>query len=184
MSAETAPSFPAPWSNSESAHQTADAIGFLSEVRRWRREAVAWLESSRDDRISGELAAFLLWTLGAAPPPRGKVGPYSVSALPEAALASAWNTAAESTTRNVEAVLVWRAGVVDYLSDVWDTIGPSLFDMEECGVATDLFMPRGLGFDGHCWWCLQPYSWTSGRADHRPVCPIERSLGQPIWPTD
>ena len=153
----------------------------MIDVRRWRDETVAWLESSQNDRVSEELTEFLLWTLGAAPRPQYKIGPYVVTVFPEDAAEPDSDRAARraqsaTTSREVEHVLLWRAQVVDFLTDVWDTIGPSLFEMEECDAATALFMPAGEVPAEYCDYCLEPYADAAGRVEHEQVCPIRRFL--------
>ena len=77
----------------------------------------------------------------------------------------------------------WRAHVVDFLADVWDTVGKPLFDMEECGYATDeLLMPSPAPGIRFCPDCLErfPEPDTNGRLrEHYGSCPVRRMLDQP-----
>ena len=78
------------------------------------------------------------------------------------------------TQPSVFAILVWRSRLVDFLSDVWDVLGPPLLEMEESGwVIHELLMPPSevtLCLD-----CLQPMAAVAQlAARHLDECEIRR----------
>lgn len=143
---ESAHSFP-PVSASV-ANGTASAqeeAAFLDAFDRWRVAAAAWLRDATERAdISPALRDLLLWTLGypvAADRPPSR---YVVDQIP-------W-----PGDDRAGAILAWRSGIVDFLSDVWDTLGPADFELQECSRTIDeIFTPAILRGIAHCPDCLQ-----------------------------
>ena len=135
---------------------------FVAEVGDWRKATLDWLDS-RDamEQLSPQLIRLLRDTLTG-------FESHGVEPFPMESLAN---------QANVEPILMWRARLVDFLSDVWDTFGMSEFTPTECGVAEKLLMPEDS--TNRCPLCL--LSWASD-APHRHYdhCPVQlrwRSLG-------
>jgi hypothetical protein len=177
MTAERDPRFPPVpdgyWTGS-STH--AGRSAFLDGARKWRADALHWLEAgSRASRLSAELSEFMRWALGDPTASPQDAGPYHVSSFPTGALRPG---ARETDTVDV---LVWRARLVDMLADVWDTLGPARFEIEECREATRVLMPdetRGRHF---CPYCLDPESPSADPAAHDANCPIQRNVLTTGW---
>jgi hypothetical protein len=106
------------WSNDETA---------LPAIEAWRAAFATWLESGA---ISESLATVLLELLGMEPTSTFARSPYHLVRYPAA-------------SPSLHAVLLWRAGIVDFLSDIWDTMGAADFDIEECQLVSDLLTPLG-----------------------------------------
>jgi hypothetical protein len=141
---------------------------FLRQVDCWREQATAYLTSLPRDGtspISDELAVLLRQLIaGERLPERGaKAGrPYGLATFPAPARGHDPERALE--------VLVWRSKVVDFLSDVWDTLGPAAYEMEECGFVVERLLAPAL--DGTvCPECAQPIAdWS----EHEPLCVVRR----------
>jgi hypothetical protein len=179
------PTFPALPEGYWSGHADDPSVqAFLEHVLRWREQVVKWLAGGHaDDRLSPGLHDFLLWVLGQRAGPAVDTAPYAVSAFPYQRAADARVSRLSGRTIadvDVLDVLIWRALVVDFLADIWDTIGPPQFDVDECGYATALFMPDGE--DGRrCPYCLQEYSGAVDPANHTEGCPIQRNALITRW---
>lgn len=151
-----------------------EEAAFLDEFDRWRVTTATWLRDAAERaEISVALRDLLLWTLGYPvvadrPPSR-----YVVTRVPGPGADRAG------------AILAWRSGIVDFLADVWDTLGPADFELQECSRTIDeIFTPAMLRGVAHCLDCLQIR--TSDPADTAPDggqhvlnCPIRlrRLLG-------
>ena len=72
-------------------------------------------------------------------------------------------------------VLLWRLVVVDFLEDIWDTIGPPLFGIDETREAVSLLSPPYVR--GRCNLCFEP-----AEDNHYEVCSARlarRALAKP-----
>lgn len=128
---------PVSWSSDESV---------LPAIEAWRAAFVIWVGSGA---ISDALANVLLELLGERRTATFERYPYPLSRYPRIA--------------SVEGVMLWRAGVVDFLSDIWDTIGEADFTIEECRRVSELLTPSA----GVCPLCLEAQG--NGHFDHCPV---------------
>ncbi|HXJ61545.1 MAG TPA: hypothetical protein VNU68_33295 [Verrucomicrobiae bacterium] len=61
--------------------------------------------------------------------------PYNLTCFP----AAASETAPGPDRQTLLQILQWRAGIVDYLGDVWDVVGEPRLDLDEC-TAVELFL--------------------------------------------
>jgi hypothetical protein len=144
----------------------AQAHEALRAVSKWRDDLLAGLRAGEaGDVISAELASTLLELLGATPAATSSIPPrYRAGAFPTSALA------ARDSTDGLRQVLLWRAGVCDFLSDVWDTLGEAAYGVEECGRATRWLLPA----DGVCALCLGTLpADRAARARHFDACAVQ-----------
>ena len=135
------PSFPVVprepfWSSDEAAAEAA-----VLAIERWRVEFASWLTHERDDAISKSLATLLLEVLGDMPTSSFERYSHHLSRYPTSAA-------------SLRAILLWRAGLVDFLSDVWDTMGDADFGIEECARASALLTPPPPDAHPRCPLCL------------------------------
>lgn len=161
------PAFPVVSTELTRADPPADeARAFIAAVLRWRKSAIAWLDvhTARREMSTG-LRDLLKWVLGSPDMTARTTSGYHLRPFPEPA---------GSAPEHVLDVLVWRSGVVDYLSDVWDTIGPGDYELDECTLAIDaLFTPPSLRGVPTCPDCLQPLPETPKAAGaHAIACPV------------
>ena len=138
----------------------AEARAFLDAVEVWRVGALARLAQPAT-ALHGLLAGTLT-TPGTELP---LAPPYAVRPVP------ALTGPPVETARRV---LAWRAAIVDFLSDVWDTLGPAPYPFEECTLAIrELFTPDTAEGTRLCRDCLQPL--PAGQRDaaaHVFACPV------------
>ena len=134
------------------------ASSYLDQIRSWRSAVLAFIEKSGGklapelgnltERAQTALATFLASDWTPEMTAYAARSPYNISAFPASALQAVSNPTMES----VSEVLRWRAGVVDYLSDVYDVIGEPLLDLDEC-IAMNQFL-RPAGNEKLCLFCL------------------------------
>ncbi|HKT00687.1 MAG TPA: hypothetical protein VJT31_14245, partial [Rugosimonospora sp.] len=125
-----------------------------------------WLrDAARRGAVSAGLDTLLRWTLGYPADAAPVSGRYALGQVPDPA---------GPGTEAVQVILVWRSGVVDYLADVWDTIGAAEFEPGECTLAIDeVFTPAVLRGILHCPDCLQLLTDAPGSAQPHPLrCPV------------
>lgn len=154
----------------------------LRQILAWRLAAIHWLRSNRIEQLSSGLVDLLLWSLGDEPFSPIEPGPYLLKAFPPALrrMAPEALPPALAMPDHILDILFWRAHLVDFLADAWDTLGSSLFGMEECGYATQMLIPEDAK-DTHCPLCLLAYpAGESGAVAHYEQCPVQRRLG-PDW---
>lgn len=190
LNAQTdAPSFPlvAPEILGGSPSSTA-ILGFHKEVWSWRRGTILWLTAGQKlAPLTPELAAFLRAALGDP----GAYGPdfsikakYRYPSLPSDTKIGDWKRAHQYAL----AILMWRSMMIYFLSDVWDVIGPPLFDLPECNFAIEaVLMPEGPIRKTLCYNCLQPYGTDRASMQlHEENCIIsklrDREYKIPQWP--
>jgi hypothetical protein len=177
-----APWFPAPPQEFWTGEADGRAIDtFLPRVLVWRDDLAAWLKAEQaSEHLSVDLVDLLQWSIGERRGATLKMSPYALSVFPDGARTPASRGVGTGGAGLLHAavrdVLIWRARLVDFLADVWDTIDTPLFDVDECRMATDLFMPAGHGDDRLCPYCLQEYGGPDRTAVHNGVCPLQRSV--------
>src|SRR6266446_4324310 len=120
---------------------------YLDQIRVWRSTVLEFLDKSGGGpvpeveglarRARMTLATFLAssWTQGVTQ--NAAQSPYNTRAFPGTAL----EAVSHPNVDLVLAVLRWRAGVVDYLSDIWDVIGEPELDVDECGAIEQFLRP-------------------------------------------
>ena len=115
--------------------------------------------------VAAPLLGVLREAFGVDPPDVIRSLPYRVLPFPKPAGAA---------LEDLRKVMLWRAGLVDFLGDCWDTLGPSRFDMAECLAVSARLMPAGATDDGSnktCSYCLVTY----GRdRPHFDECGVQR----------
>ncbi len=162
----------------EGAASGAEAAEFLRAVRRWRADADTWAHAAADHQlVSRRLGDLLSWALG-----RREVGPpvssaYDLFPLDDGTLDDTLDddTRGAGAGAAARSALVWRSGVVDFLADVWDTLGPSDYDPRQCmAVIEALFTPLAVRGVLHCPDCVQPLS-ADEAGLHAWACPIRKA---------
>jgi hypothetical protein len=154
----------------DSTATDSEARAFLGAVDRWRADALTWLDQpATAHRLSPGLRALLVGILTTPGTDRAEPlpvpAPYAVRALP------AFTGPPVGAARQV---LTWRAAIVDFLSDVWDTIGPAPYQFEECTlVIRELFTTDTVRNTTLCRDCLQPLPPDPrDAAAHVFACPV------------
>jgi len=151
------------WSSDEAAARAS-----LAAIARWRGDLAQWLAGpERDDGLSPALAAVMLELLGAAETEAFRRYPYRLARFP------ALPATLPDPCATLRGVLLWRAGVVDFLSDVWDTLGAADFGLEECQRMATLLAPAGSE-DACCPLCLEPLP-PGSAARHFDACAVQTS---------
>jgi hypothetical protein len=148
---------------------------FLVRVESWRKTMIEALRGPLPDpRLTAPMVVLLLTALGGDGPL-----PRQVRRFPRV------GTSEESAVADAREVALWRARLVDYLSDVWDVIGAPEFDLPECAAAERLLAPpppTDPGEGPRCPRCLEllrRLSGSSGFVVHDDTCPALRALGAP-----
>lgn len=136
----------------------AGAAAHLEQLDAWRAGWVRWIATDPGARISPPLRDILVQVLGDAPLTTANALPYRLRPYPI------------TGSRTVEQVVMWRAGVVDFLNDAWDTIGGG-FDVEECGRLAARLMPEAAG-SATCSLCLVAISPEAQRT-HFDDCAVQ-----------
>jgi len=77
--------------------------------------------------------------------------PYHLTPFPTGVL----EPAAAASLDSALGVLRWRAGVEDFLSDIWDVIGEPLLDLDECNAIGAFFRP--ITQERICGFCLTEF---------------------------
>lgn len=111
----------------------ANCVDYVRGVVRWRNRVLTALndedEASKKYGFSARSRLSLLSFLQSGSPLldklRGAGSPYNVQAFPEEEIVT-------GGVQSAMAILRWRAGFVDYLSDVWDVMGEPALDLDEC----------------------------------------------------
>lgn len=147
------------WSADEEAARRA-----LSAVTAFVDALARELDGALAD-LAPPMRAVLAALVGVSPPdPLAKLARYRLAPFPRHSVEG------QSATERLAAVLMWRAGIVDFLSDVWDTLGDAGFSLEDCRVVEGLFTPPGIEPASTCPYCLGPQSPT-----HYAACPVQRA---------
>jgi hypothetical protein len=128
------------------------AANDLEAIDVWKR---AWIASLGGNGAGVAVAPALLGVLreafGASPPDAIRALPYRLTPFPKPSGAP---------LDDLREALLWRAGLVDFLGDCWDTLGPSRFDMTECLAVSARLMPAAAVQDSAnktCAYCLVTY---------------------------
>lgn len=163
-----------------------DVTAFLASAESWRERTRAWLVSpvAVAAPISDEMRRILRAAVAdpqAAPGALAAARIYRLEPFPAPSLAAAagrTNGNCEGERRRLIDVLVWRALLVDFLSDVWDVMGPPLLEMEECEwVIRELLTPQSA--ERLCVSCLQPLSSSEAEQRHFDACVVRIARGDP-----
>ena len=111
---------------------------YLNQIQLWRKEVLEFLKEPTDatgrelpglsERAKRALECFLSTSWDQGTNDYAEQSPYNIAPFPIAALEHAQQGSLDLATQ----VLLWRAAVIDYLSDIWDVIGEPLLDMDEC----------------------------------------------------
>ena len=138
-----------------------DAERAAERIDAWRSGAMARL-GELPDVVSPALRERFAELLGAAGV-QVDAGPYRVAAFP--------------TASGLAPRLLWRAALVDMLSDIWDVMGEPEFDMEECNYLTHLLTPPSRDGAHACSLCLADAPPASKGASHLhfEVCAVQRA---------
>ncbi len=167
------PGFPPASAALVRGHAAEDEVrAFLGALAPWHEHAMGWLdERAATGEVSPALRDVLRWALGSRDAPAPHLPVYDVRRFPPPA---------GSDAEHALDVLAWRAGVVDFLSDAWDTLGPADFGLEECALALEeLFVPAALRGVAACPDCLQPLpARPREAAAHVLACPIRARRAQ------
>ncbi|MDB4994665.1 MAG: hypothetical protein JWM74_2097 [Myxococcaceae bacterium] len=143
---DSSPRFPAIPSDVFSMDDPDLALAILREILAWRDELRRWLPNAPG--ITAGLVT-ILWNVTAMDPNMPvPASPYGLRTFPDVTLVAA------SAVDELRAVLLWRASVVDLLSDVWDVIDAS-FGPEECALAEAAFSPADFSYERQCGYCFE-----------------------------
>jgi hypothetical protein len=142
----------------EDTHFSARCDDYLSQVFGWRNRVLDALQTSNvltnQCGLADRARRAFIWFLGAEWSTKEQDwaarSPYSISRFPDEIRDHLGNGPA-----SVLHVLQWRAGLVDYLSDVWDVIGEPSLSLDECNALTRFLFP--LDAKSMCWFCLADY---------------------------
>ena len=159
---------------------------YLALVLKWRTSLISWLHSAEGrSHLSRGLIDILCSTLGTGRE-KTEFSPYKLEKFPGTLLAGPQSSLkGASRRRQILNLLVWRAYIIDFLADVWDTLGSATFSMEECRVATDLFMPQGKIVSSHCVFCLCELPAEDVVSNHHIFsCPVQTQMQRPSWGGD
>jgi hypothetical protein len=160
------------WRGTASPHA---ALEFVVRVQSWRRTTIEALRGPLPDpKLTAAMGRLLLTALGGdAPLPR------QVRRFPSV------GTSEETAVADAREIALWRASLIDYVSDVWDVIGEPEFDLPECAAAERLLDPLGPTDPSEaprCPYCLEllpRLPGSSGFAVHDYTCPALRALRAP-----
>jgi hypothetical protein len=126
----------------ESPTLDSAAAAYLQQIRDWRQTVLAFVcgpdptaPHGLSQRARRTLETFFALSWSDAMTRYAIQSPYNLMAFPTPALKSTPAT----NIQTVLQVLRWRAGVTDYLDDVWDVVNEPSLDMDEC-TAIDRFL--------------------------------------------
>jgi hypothetical protein len=146
----------------------------LRRVEAWRSAVAGVLAEGSAWTMSDTLRDLLQQVLGVRPSRTLASCPYHLEPYPGSG---------GEPVATLRRVLLWRAGVVDFLADAWDTLGPPPFTMDECGEAAEIFEPEDLT-PQECPLCLGRL--PADPTTHCPRCPVQlawdtaRAAGQEV----
>jgi len=152
---------------SDRALQTLEspATGYLDDIRKWRQRVLDFVSPNGagpqtkpghlSDRGCMALTTFLTVGWSEHMTRWAVQSPYNVSAFPASALEASSVSAVELTLE----LLRWRAGMHDYLDDIWDVIGEPELDWEECNAIREFLRP--IAGEQVCRLCLTEF--TAGK---------------------
>ena len=123
---------------------------YLDQIRKWRLTMLEFLEKSGgrpvpeveglSERARMTLATFLASSWTQEVTQYAVRSPYNIRAFPGTALEAVSHPKVDLVLE----VLRWRAGVADYLSDVWDVMGEPELELDEC-LAISRFLDPASG---------------------------------------
>ena len=169
------PSKVVPWSSAPPAFFPPTRLGIedartatrdLDAIEVWKE---AWLAALAGNAVAVAvpLLGVLREAFGATPPLAIRSLPYRVLPFPEPLGAA--------PVEDLRRVLLWRAGLVDFLADSWDTLGPSTFDMKDCLRVSALLRPSGILENSQsqtCSYCLVTHT---RERNHFEECGVQRA---------
>jgi len=132
---------------------------YLGEIRRWRARLLEVLvgegsvidrSPALTERARDHLILLLDTQWDAATTQWARDSSYNIAPFP---VVPSWEV--DDPMAAVMEVLLWRAAVADYLSDVWDVLGRPALEFEECGVMGALVQP--IRMEGRCVFCLSEF---------------------------
>ncbi len=129
------------------SHDATSARQTLDAILEWRSKWVDWFTTTEHDGIAEGLAQILLELLDAAQTSTFRAYPYHLERFPLDAVDE------PDASIGLQRVLLWRAGIVDFLDDVMDLFDAPDFDIEECQLLSMLLMPEG-DYEDLCPLCL------------------------------
>ena len=154
----------------------------LIKISEWHTAVQQWLAGPLAyQHLSRGLIRLLLRTLGISPTRLMIIAPYRIFPFPVSlqVLSSGCCIPCEVVRQHCLDIMLWRSSIVDFLADIWDTVGEPLFDLHECGYAVELlFMPLPVPEHTFCPDCLQhfPVPDVSGSfREHYAVCVVRRA---------
>ena len=170
MSESIEPSPPPPPFFPATRYGIADEVKATKDLEATGAWKKAWLASLSGSGANVGVAPPLLVVLreafGAAPPDVIRSLPYRILPFPKLA---------DAPLDDLRKVILWRAGLVDFLGDCWDTLGPSRYEMAECLAVSARLMTSGATDSASsktCAYCLVTY----GRErPHFEECGVQRA---------
>ena len=161
------PGFPAGVLGGFAVTDTELAAAVLERIAGWRKSLAAALRTGAPPGISEAMRDLLLELLGVREPLTLGHYPYRLSAFPRPS---------NDPVQNLRNILLWRARIVDFLSDIWDTLGAPTFDLDECTETARAFEPEDMSPD-RCYLCLDSVPEGAG-AGHFDKCPVQAAWGK------
>ena len=138
------------------------AAALVREFAVWRDSLASYLSHETVAGLSTEITLFLRQAVDPTALPNQNT-PYQLQAFP--------GIDGPNPIETLHQIFYWRAAVVDFLDDAWDTIGPGGLDIDECQTASNLFMPEGRYQAGLSPQCLSS-SAPSAKGQHYDLCPV------------
>jgi hypothetical protein len=142
---------------------------YLEQIRSWRTAVLEFLSglttapAHEEDAPSPRARAAMAMHLQSSWDDRITMAatnsPYSIRPFPIKALQSTSNV----TLGVLMEVLCWRAGFLDYVSDVWDVFGEPELDQYECGALESFLTP--LDSKRLCTFCLTQFEVDKAHPD-------------------
>jgi hypothetical protein len=152
---------------------SAELRSYLSECSQWRDRLQTWLHSGdfapASKVLTSRRAALYLYHFlkPAWTEPELEAGlrsPYSVAPFPIDALEGPLDP-----RESVLEILRWRAGFVDWISDIWDVAGEPELDLFECRAIERFLTPADV--QNPCIFCLKPLAEDESR-HYGSECPL------------
>lgn len=147
----------------------------INKIFIWRWDCITYLESESSGRlISIKLKLLLLTLLGSNFDKIIENKTYNLKVFPEYL---ALNTRREgylfSEKDILNQIFYWRANIIDFLLDVWDTVDDPEFNYVECDEALKLFISPNIPETGKCIYCFKNTENTEsncGGDSHYDLC--------------
>jgi hypothetical protein len=163
----------------------AEIAAFLERAEAWRAAACQWLAALGPEApISEKMRKVLRAALRDPEVPAGALAGarvYRVEPFPPLPRGLGQPPAGADyagARRYLLDILVWRSRLVDFLSDVWDVMGPPLLEMEECEWAIRELLTASSKIQ-LCLDCLQPMPTPDFEQRHFADCVVRMARGDP-----